>query len=397
MIVNGVNFVSMMEMNLTYKYSLLAKQCDHVKLTELLESQRVLYNAALQERRDAWKMGKKSVSLYDQYASLTECRKEFNDMKNIPANLQRGTLKRVDRAFQGFFRRVKRGQSPGYPRFKGNGWFDTLEWSEYSGIRFNGSRIKSKAFGSIRVNSHRQLPKDSKIKSVKITRDCKGWYVCFSVQIESPRKQLMLNLVGMDVGLESLATLSTGEKIPNIRLTKEFEKRLRIKQRKLSRCKKGSNGRKKSCKELQRVYNKLKNKRHTYLHQVYSRLVKEFDCIVVEDLNVQGMAKSRFSKSINDVAWSTLFSMIEYKAEKAGTHFIRVNPKYTSQDCSSCGERIPKKLLDRLHVCMSCGLVMDRDENAAKNILNKAVLSLVSHKVSDNTKLVTGNIIERGS
>ena len=197
----------------------------------------------------------------------------------------------------------------------------------------------------------------------------------------------------MDVGLESLAILSTGDKIPSLRASRTAERKLRIANRALSRAQRGSNRRKKAKAKLSRVHAKIKNTRQTYLHQVSAKLVQDYDLIAVEKLNVKGLAQSRLAKSIHDASWSTLKQMLSYKAEKAGKTFIEVDPRYTSQDCSGCGCRIKKRLSDRLHVCTSCGLIMDRDENAARNILNKAVLSLGEHNVKDCLERVPTNII----
>ena len=372
----------------TYKYRLLTKARDYKILESLLEPQRVLYNCALAERKYAYHMHRKSLSLYDQQKELTECRKLFGDMSNVPAVLQRGTLARLDRAYKSFFRRIKNGEKPGFPRFKGKGQFKTLEWNEFAGIIFDGKHIKSKAFGSIRVHLHRPL--EGTIKTVRLVKDIKGWHVAFSVQLETPKKQSVSNPIGVDVGLEMFVTLSNGEKIPSLRIARKNERKLRIANRALSRCKKDSNRRKKVCNNLAKVYVKIKNTRKTYAHQISATLVKQYDLIVAENLQIKNMLKSSYlAKSINDASWAQLLQFIEYKAENAGTHFVRVDPRYTSQDCSECGERTPKKLTDRIHVCMNCGLVLDRDVNAAKNILNKVVLNLGGHKVSHETELVS--------
>ena len=381
-------------MNVTYKYRLLTKKCDHQRLVVLLESQRQLYNAALAERRYAYKMVGRYVSYYDQCRELTECRSAFSDMRDVPAQLQRGTLYRLDKAFKGFFRRVKAGQKPGFPRFKGRGRFHALEWAEFQGITFDGKKIKSKAFGSIRVHLHRPLPDEYEIKDVKIVKDVKGWYVCFRACVSAVEKRNVNSSIGVDVGLESLATLSTGEKIPSLRASRKAERKLRIVNRALSRAQRGSNRRKKTKIRLQRVHAKIKNTRQTYLHQVSAKLIKEHDLIAVEKLSINNMMKNRhLSKSVADASWSTLKQMLSYKAEKAGKIFIEVDPRYTSQDCSGCGFRVKKKLSERLHICVSCGLILDRDENAARNILNKAVLSLEEPNVEGRFKRVPANII----
>ena len=361
-------------MNLTYRYRLLTRKRDHVRLNELVEQQRQLYNAALEERIGCYRATRKSLSFYDQNKSLTECRRELPGLADVPVALQRGTLLRLHRAFEAFFRRLKRGQKPGFPRFRGRGRFDTLEWTEFKGVTFDGGRIRSKAFGAIRVHLHRPMPEGSNIRAVRIVRDTKGWHVCFQVRLDAPPKVSVSTLVGLDVGLTHLATLSTGEQIPSLRAARRAQRRLRIEQRHLSRCSKGSGGRRKARKRVARVHAKVRNRRRTYAHQVSADLVRRFDLIAAEDLNVKGLAMSMLAKSVNDAGWSTLLDMIAYKAERAGRHFVKVDPRHTTSDCSQCGHRTPKLLSERVHFCSSCGLRLDRDQNAAINILNRGVV-----------------------
>ncbi len=315
-------------------------------------------------------------------------------MAAAPVHLQRGTLKRVDTAFKGFFSRVKRGQTPGFPRYRGKGWYDTLEWQQFRGITFWHGRLKSKAFGSIRVHLHRPLPKNGTITAVKITHDYKGWSVCFVVSVPTPGTKTVnsARCVGVDVGLTSLATLSTGEQIPSLRAARKAERSLRVAQRALSRCKHGSQGRTKARAVVRRVHTKVRNSRRTYAHQQTARLVKRYDLIAIEDLNIKGLARTRLAKSVHDAGWSTLFQILSYKAERAGTTLIRVDPRHTSQDCARCQTRVPKKLHERTHRCPSCGLVEDRDVNAALNILRKAVVGLRERNVGHRSLRAPGNI-----
>ena len=383
-------------MNLTYKYRLLTKEKDYKKLNILIEDQRHLYNDALEERIECYKKMGKGLTFYDQCGHLTEARREIDGLSEVPVNLQRGTLKRLDEAFKSFFRRCKKkGEKAGFPRFRGSGWFKTLEWDCFTGVSFNGKSLKSKAFGQIRVHLHRPLPENPDIRSVKLVRDSKGWSVCFSVKVNSKEeKSNVENPIGIDLGLTNFLTLSNGEKIPSLKSARKSEKKLRVAQRRLSRCKKGSNRRKKAIRKVAKVHEKIKNQRQTYAHQISARLVKEFDQIVVEDLNIKGMVKSKLAKSINDSGWGNLLDKLEYKAEKAGIWFERVDPKYTSQDCSSCGARKKKELYERWHSC-ECGLELDRDHNAALNILaksNRGVVIPEAHKVGSRLMLVPGKI-----
>ncbi|MYH57587.1 MAG: IS200/IS605 family element transposase accessory protein TnpB [Boseongicola sp. SB0675_bin_26] len=363
-------------MFLTMKYRLSPSRAKRRRLTKLVDDQRLLYNAALEERIDCYRKTGKSLSYFDQCKSLTECRREVPEMREFPAHLQRGTLKRLDNAFKSFYRRVKaRGAKAGFPRFKGHGWFDTLEFAEFSGVTFDGKHLRSRAFGSLRVHMHRPMQGD--VKSCKIVRDGGNWHVCFQVEVEAPPRKVVKSAVGLDVGLTRLATLSTGENIPSIKAAKRAEKELRRRQRHLARCRRGSSGRHKVREEVAACHRKVRNVRRTCAHQQSAALVANYDLIAVENLNVNGLARSRHAKGVHDAGWSTFVAMLSYKAERAGGTLIRVDPKYTSQDCSSCGERVPKGLRERRHDCPSCGLSLDRDHNAAINILRKALGGVV--------------------
>lgn len=241
-----------------------------------------------------------------------------------------------------------------------------------NGVRFDGKRIQIKAVpGRISVNLHRPMPA-GKILCCSFKRDHKGWSVGLVVRVAAPAKREVVAAVGVDVGLTSLATLSTGEKIENPRHTKNAAVGLRIAQRALCRCVKGSNRRQKVKTELVRYHAKIRNSRETYLHQVSQNLVGRFDLIAVEQIS-SGLSSGALAKHVNDAAWSRLRFMLGYKAECAGSTVVAVDPRHTSQDCSSCGLRVPKPLSERVHKC-SCGLVMDRDQNAAINILHRAVV-----------------------
>jgi len=377
-------------MYITYKYRLLTRKSHHRRLDDLIEQQRQLYNAALEERIDCYRKTGKSLSLFDQIKSLTECRKALPEMAAVSAHLQRGTLTRLDKAFKAFFRRVKKGDNPGFPRFKGKGIYKALEWTEFKGIRFDGKYLISKAFGAIRVHMHRDMPGTP--KSARIVRDTNGWYVCFSVPFPAVEKVEVASMVGIDLGLTDLATLTTGEKIPTLRAARKAEAELRRENRALARTKRGSAGRHKAKQRVARVHRKTRNIRHTYAHQQSAALVRNHDLIAVENLNIDGLAKSRLAKSVADAGWGTLLNMIAYKAERAGKTFIRVAPQFTSQDCSGCGHRVPKTLKQRTHACPECGLTLDRDVNAAWNILHKAVAGLGDAKVAGYGALCPANI-----
>lgn len=361
-------------MNLSYRYRLLPSKRQHRALTGLLDAQRVLYNAALEERIDCYRKTGKGVTYIDQCKSLTLCRRALPEMAVLPVNLQRWTLKRLDEAFQGFFRRVKaRDGKAGFPRFRGRGWWDSFGFGEFSGIRFDGARLRFAGMPSgLKLHMHRALPPDADIRSCVFRRDGRGWHVSLQIVVDAAEKRIVEAAIGLDLGLTTLAYLSDGVTIPNPRIARKAERSQRVAQRALARCKRGSNRRRKVKARLAQLHRKIANTRKCHLHAASAMLVRNYDLIAIEALNVKGLARSMLARSVHDASWSILIKMLRYKAAKAGAHLVEVDPRFTSQDCSGCGERVAKLLAQRTHHCPACGLVLDRDENAARNILARA-------------------------
>jgi putative transposase len=227
----------------------------------------------------------------------------------------------------------------------------------------------------VRVVLHR--PIEGTIKTLTIRRSSTGkWYACFSVEYEPSPLPQKETTVGIDVGLESFATLSTGEKIENPRFFRTDEKVLARAQRRLAKAEKGTPERKKARKIVARIHERIANRRLNFAHQTSRRMVDQYGTIVFEDLNITNMQKNpHLAKSIADVAWNLFISITESKAEEAGSHVILVNPRNTSQMCSRCGMIVAKTLSDRVHSCPHCGLVIDRDQNAAINIMRLGLQS----------------------
>ena len=359
---------------LSFKYRLLPSRKQHMALEQMLEDQRILYNAALEERISYYRHIGKSRTYMDQCKALTELRQD-GEFSSVPANIQRWTLKRLDAAYQAFFRRVKsKGQKAGFPRFRGKGWWHSFGFNEFSGITIKRNRLYFKRMpAGLRVYLHRTLP-EGKPLSCTFTRDTKGWAVCVQYRLPVTHVVDTGNQVGVDVGLSHLATLSTAEAIPNPRVAKRAEREMRRRQRALARCKRGSKRRRKIRDAVTRCHARIKNTRRTYLHQVSCRIVRENDLIAVEKLNVKGLAGGMLAKSVHDAGWSILKEMLTYKAAKAGRQLIEVDPRNTTQGCSGCGVIVPKKLSERWHSCPHCGLKLNRDHNAALNVLHRAVL-----------------------
>jgi putative transposase len=361
---------------LTYRYRLLPLKSQHRALERLCAAQRELYNAALEERIDCYRKTGKTRTYIDQCKALTECRHALPEMGELPVTLQRWTLKRLDDAFQGFFHRLKaRSGKAGFPRFRGKGRWEAFGFAEFSGIRFDGKRLRFKGMpGGLKLHLHRPLPDDADIRSCVLRRERRGWSVSLNVAVATPQKRTVASAIGVDLGLKVFAYCSDHVVIPNPRIARKAEKELRRRQRELSRCERGSHRRHKVRARVARLHRKITNTRNAWLHQKSAELVKRTDLIAVEDLKVSNMVRHpTLARSIADASWSRFVSMLDYKVEKTGGHLIRVDPRNTSQECSGCHELVPKSLAVRTHACPSCGLAIDRDYNASLNILRAGI------------------------
>lgn len=280
-------------------------------------------------------------------------------------------LRRVDKAFKAFFRRCKNGSKPGFPRFKSFRRYGSLTYPQYPGgcKLLNNGKLSVQGTGHVKIKLHR--PIEGKIKTTTIKQEAGRWYVCFCVEREPQPLLLSTEEVGIDVGLSSFLTMSNGGKVENPRYYRKAQAKLRICQRKVARRKKGSRRRRKAVILLQRAHVKIHNQRQDFHHKVSRELVDYYGRIVVEDLNVKGLAAGMLSKSVNDAGWSQFLRFLSYKAESAGREFIKVDPRGTSQTCV-CGASVPKTLADRWHHCNACGLSADRDEVSAMVILQRA-------------------------
>lgn len=358
-----------------YRYRLYPTKSQVTLLERTLEICRWVYNDTLALRKNAWEQERRSVSLYETNKILTQWKKEKPDLNRVHSQVLQNVQMRIDLAFKAFFRRLRSGEKPGYPRFKGKGRYDSFTYPQ-SGFNLNDAHLHLSKIGDVKVILHR--PIEGTIKTLTIRRSATGkWYACFSVEYDpspAPRKE---TAVGVDVGLTSFATLSNGEKIENPRFFRTGEKALAKAQRRLSKAEKGTPERKKARKIVAHVHERIANRRLNFAHQTSRQLVNQFGTIVFEDLNIRNMQKNHcLAKSIADVAWNQFIAVTMSKAEDAGSHVILVNPRNTSQRCSRCGMIVAKTLSDRLHSCPHCGLVMDRDQNAAINILRLGLQSL---------------------
>jgi putative transposase len=368
----------------TYKYK-LKPTCEQAGVLErtLLLCHHV-YNAAIGERREAWRLRGVTVTYYQQKAELPEIKAAMPEYTEVHSQVLQDVVLRVDRAFQAFFRRVHLGEQPGYPRFKGGNRYNSFTYPQFeNGARLdNGFLVLSKV-GRIAVRWSR--PVEGTPKTVTISREADGWYACIScaevpVQPLEPTGQE----TGIDLGLASFATLSDGTMIHNPRSYRNAEAYLRRCQRRVARRKKGSNGRKKAVKLLAKAHQKIRRQRRDFHHKEARMLVERYDVIVYEDLRVHNMVKNHhLAKSISDAGWSAFLTILSHKAAWAGRRVQAVEPAYTSQTCSGCGRIVWKGLSVRWHDCPyeDCGVSLHRDHNAAVNILalGKKELSAEGH------------------
>lgn len=366
-------------MLLSYKFRLYPNSNQRQALDRILEIHRQVYNAALKERRHAWKRCGISVHYVGQANQLKDIRSFDDDVAWCNFSSLQQTLRRLDKAFQAFFRRVKAGETAGYPRFKGRSYFKSVCYVYNDGIRLKDGRLYVQNVGLVRLFQHRPIPDDGTIKMAVLKRDRIGnWYVVF--QVELPDVGITLRdgpAVGIDMGLTHFATLSTGEMINNPRWFREAEEKLALLQRKRARHRRGSRRYRELSRQIRRLHERVANKRRDFQHQLSAHLVREYGLIIVEDLNVKGLCRSHVSKSMGDAAWAQFLHMVEYKAKagaarpNAGTRYMPVNPNGTTQNCSGCGRRVPKTLSERQHTCPHCGFTASRDVNAALNILDR--------------------------
>ena len=368
----------------TYKYRIYPTRKQQQAMNTMLDECRWLYNHLLEERQALWEEHGESTSLYHQIDSFRALKEERPSLKDVHSQVLQNVAVRLDLAFKAFFRRVKNGEDPGYPRFRGKFRYDSFTYPQWgNGCKIENGRLYLSKIGHVKIILHRPFTGTPKTGTVRRTPTGK-WFVTISCEVEAQPlpSQDVEATVGIDVGLESFATLSTGEKIENPRFFRQEEKELAKAQRRFAKTEKGTPERQKRRKVVARVHERITNKRHDFIHQHSHRIVERFAVIAVEDLHTNRMVHNHcLAKSIHDAAWSEFFSALTYKAAYAGRQFVAVNPAYTSQDCHRCGHRQAKTLSERTHRCPCCGLVLDRDHNAALNIWRLGLQSLRTHSV----------------
>jgi putative transposase len=355
-------------MRKTFLYRMYPTKKQLKALETTLEECRWLYNSTLVYRKDAWEQEQRHVSYYDSKARIPLLKAERPSLKSVHSQVLQNVTERVELAMQAFFRRYKTGETPGYPRFKGYGRYDSFTYTQSGFSITHDNRVVLSKIGAVKMVYHR--PIKGKIKTLTIRRSSTGkWYASFSVECEPERLPETPSQVGIDVGLKTFATLSTGEEIENPRFFRKEEKGLAKVQRKHSTFAKGTPERRKHRKVVARVHERIKFRRENFTHQESRKIVNAYGVICVEDLQVNRMVHNHcLAKSIADASWSAFFNQLSSKAEEAGRVFVKVNPAYTSQTCSTCGHRQKMPLSERIFNCPCCHVQLDRDLNASLNI-----------------------------
>ena len=363
-------------MNRTYKYRIYPKKQQVLELDAMLGAFCDLYNAGLQQRIEAYNRKKLTLSCITQCNELKAVRLEDDRLAEYSFSAEQQVLRRLDKAFKAFFRRLGTKGKAGFPRFQKKARYDSAELRVGDGLTFKKSNKLgiTGITGEIRVKWHRDLP--VKPKSAVLTRHNKKWYICFQVELPDVETREPINPVGIDVGLNKLCALSDGETFDHPRYYRKATQKQRQLQRTLSRCRRGSKRRNVVRIRLANHAAHVANQRRDHAHKLTTELVKTYDGFAFEDLRIRNLLKSNLAKSIQDAAWNQIISFVDYKAASAGIRCVKVDPRGTTQNCSECGciPLVKKTLATRTHICEDCGVVMDRDVNAARNILQRSRL-----------------------
>lgn len=361
----------------SFKYRLYPNRQQQEQLTAMLGAFCDLYNAGLQQRIEAYRRQGLALGYVQQANELKATRVADERLAGFSYSAEQQILRRLDKAFRAFFRRLKTTAKAGFPRFQAKSRFDSAEFRVGDGLTIRkDNRLGLVGIpGQIKVKWHRTLPAEAKVGAAVISRSCGKWYVCF--QIELPDVEIAQRnspAIGIDVGLSSLIATSDGETVNAPRWTRKAAKKQRRLRRALARCRRNSKRRLKVKRNLARHSASTANRRRDFLHKLSRSLVDRYTIIAIEDLNVERLARSMLAKSVHDAAWGQLRQFLTYKAESAGSEVIAVDPRGTSQVCSECGCSVPKTLAERWHDCPECGYSANRDVNAARNVLLRASL-----------------------
>ncbi len=389
-------------MRISYQYKIKPTKNQREAIDNTLEMLRYQYNYLLAQRFDWYEQNrcsidrcplvcylpelKKQPNYYNQKASLTQMKKDRPWYRNIHSQVLQEVPKKVDLTFDRWLKGDCNGKKSGKPRFKASCRYRTFTYPQFKQHHFAGDRITLSKIGDVKVIVHRPIPDGFTIKTVSVTKKADGYYVTLnlddkSIPIVKPNFNSN-NIVGIDVGLIDFYVASDNTRIAAPKHLRKAERRLKSAQRKVSRRKKGSNRRKKAIQKLGKQHKKVADTRKDFHFKIAKKLLNKYDVVVVEKLNVKGLAKTRLAKSIHDAGWRQFLSILSNKAENAGLLVISVKPHGTSQECSSCGHKVKKSLSQRMHNCPICYTSLSRDLNAAINIKNRGAHGLKAQLMS---------------
>jgi putative transposase len=339
------------------------------ELARVLGLCRWLYNTALEQRIVAYQRRHVSVSRFQQEAELKDIRATFPEYAAIHSHVLQDVLARLDKTYQAFFRRVQRGEKAGFPRYQARTRWHSFTFKEYGNGAYldNGVLVLSKIG---RISVHWSRPIDGTPKTVTISREADGWYVAISCA-DAPTQPMLPTgqKTGIDLGIEAFATLADGTRILTPNCYRKAERYLAKCQRRVTRRKMGSQRRRKAVGILAKAHQTVRRQRADFHHKTALQLVRQYDTIYHEDLQVANLVKNHhLAKSIADAGWSAFLAILAFKAVSAGKRVVAVDPAFTSQICSGCGVIVSKGLSVRWHSCPECGTSLHRDHNAARNI-----------------------------
>jgi putative transposase len=381
-------------MRTAYQYCLRPTASQSARMQNWLELLRRQYNYRLGERFTWYEQNrcdlnacplichlpdlKDNPDYYSQKRDLVNSKALFPEYRDINAQVLQNVIERVKKTFDRWLKGDCNSKKSGKPRFKGIGRYRSFTFPQMKQDCLEGKFIQLPIIGKVKLIQHRLLPDGFKIKTATVTRKVDGWYVTLSLEdasvpVLTPDTPTLDNTVGIDMGLKTFLVDDSGNDEPIPQHYRKAEKQLKRLQRSLSRKKKGSNRRQKAIKRVAKAHLKVANQRKDFHYKTAKKLLQRGKHVAHEKLNIKGLAKSRLAKSVNDAGWGQFLQILSIKAERAGLLTIAVNPNGTSQDCSGCGTKVLKQLKDRLHACPECGLIIDRDHNAAINIKHRAV------------------------
>ncbi|MBF0551192.1 MAG: transposase [Deltaproteobacteria bacterium] len=373
----------------SYKYRLYPTKSQISTLENQFSMCRHLYNWCLKDRMDVYESEKKSLSYEDQANKLPALKKERPWFKNVYSQVLQDVLKRLDKGFKAFFRRAKAGETPGFPKFKKRGQWNSITYPQHF-ARPSNKVINVPKVGEIKICYHREIPAEANIKTLAVTKEGGKWFACFSVELpfNVEFKQDLLPSIGIDLGLIDFLYASDGSHVPAPKYYGHNLTRLRRLQRRFAKAEKRSKKWYNLLAAIQKVYYRIRCLKHDFLHKTANSLLAKADAIFHEDLDIRRMirrpktkqgqdgeylpngagAKSGLNKSIADAAWGRFLNILGYKAAEQNKKVLAVPPHHTSQICPECGEIVKKSLSVRTHRC-PCGFVTNRDFAASLNIL----------------------------